>query len=312
MSAPTPHDQLIFARHLLSQTERATLRRQARDGELASVSRGVYLDSRTWAAMDRHERYRTRIAAVLARLDPDTVVSHASAAALWRLPWVSAWPTKVHIVTEPAPGGRSDTDVFRHTTGVTASHELIDGIRVTSLARTVADVARTADFGTAVTVADAALRRQQHPHSGIPRAAPSRHELLEQLADIPLHQGVVKARRAIEFADGRADRPGESMSRVSIHRARLEAPQLQERMRGQSGRAWQVDFWWPSFNVIGEFDGKWKYTDPEFMNGRTAQQVLLDEKDREDDLRGANHGFVRWDWPVAVSPTALRARLVAA
>src|SRR5690606_7823588 len=136
------------------------------------------------------------------------------------------------------------------------------------------------------------------PCGGIPNSTPSRDELLAELTGVPLHQGVVKARSAIEFADGRADRPGESMSRVSIHRAGLEAPQLQARTRGQSGRVWTVDFWWPRFNLIGEFDGRWKYTDPEFMAGRSAQQVLLDEKDREDDLRAANHGFVRWDWPL--------------
>lgn len=276
------------------------------------MSRGVYLDSHTWTTMDRHERYRARIAAVTTRLGADTVASHASAAALWRLPWLGTWPTKVHVVAEHSAGGRSDAEVFRHTTGIPGSHELVDGIRVTHLARTIADVARTVDFGTAVTIADAALRRSQHPLGSIPHSAPSRDDLLEQLAGLPLHQGVVKARRAIVFADGRADRPGESMSRVSIHRARLEAPQLQERMRGRSGRVWTVDFWWPRFNVIGEFDGKWKYTDPEFMAGRSGQQVLLDEKDREDDLRAANHGFVRWDWPIAVSSTALRARLVAA
>ena len=262
--------------------------------------------------MDRHERYRAQIVAVTTRLGPDALVSHASAAAIWRLPWVGDWPAKVHVVAGQASGGRSNASVFRHTTGAPPSHDLIDGIRVTTLARTASDIARTAPFGTAVTVADAVLRRREHPRRDIPHAAPSRDELFAQLVGVPLHQGVVKAQRAIEFADGLADRPGESMSRVSIHQARLEPPQLQVRMRGQSGRVWPVDFWWPRFNVIGEFDGKWKYTDPEFMAGRTAQQVLLDEKHREDDLRAANHGFVRWDWPVALSPAALRARLVAA
>ncbi|HEU4849394.1 MAG TPA: hypothetical protein VFS93_03195 [Terrimesophilobacter sp.] len=139
-----------------------------------------------------------------------------------------------------------------------------------------------------------------------------REDLLAELAGVPIHQGVAKARRAIEFADGRADRPGESMSRVSIQRAQLTTPCLQQPLYGLSGRMWTVDFWWPEFNVIGEFDGKWKYTDPAYMNGRTSQQVMLDEKDREDDLRAAGHGFARWDWAVAISPTALRTRLVAA
>lgn len=308
----TTTDQLLFARHTLTAAERTRLHRRVQAGELAVVSRGVYLDASIWAAMDRHARYRTTIAAVLEPLEPTTVVSHASAAALWRIPWLGAWPARVHVLAAPSTGGRSDASVYRHGTGLTTVFDMIDGIRTTTLARTVADIARSADFGTAVTVADAALRRATHPIEDAPNPELSRETLLNELVSVPRHQGVVKATRALEFADGRSDRPGESMSRVSIHRARLTAPELQVWMHGASGKEWQVDFWWPKFRVIGEFDGKWKYTDPRFMRGRTPQQVLLDEKAREDDLRAAGHGFVRWDWQVAVSPTALRSRLVAA
>lgn len=97
-----------------------------------------------------------------------------------------------------------------------------------------------------------------------------------------------------------------------MHLARLTAPELQVRMLGASGKEYVVDFWWPQFNVIGEFDGKYKYTDQQYMNGRTAQQVLYDEKLREDDLRAARHGFTRWPWATAASPVLLRAHLARA
>lgn len=310
--ALVPHDRLLHVRHLLSTSERAAVARRAHQGELVAVSRGVYLETSVWEALDRHARYRVGVAAIGGRLEPDTIFSHDSAAALWRLPWVGRWPQKVHVTVDPTSGGRSDASVFRHTTGVPDAFEPIDGLRVTTLARTVADVARTSSFGNAVTVTDAALRRAAHPVEGVPPIAPTRDDLMAELAGVPLHQGVVKAARVIAFADGRADRPGESMSRVSIHRAGLTAPRLQEAMRGLSGRVWTVDFWWPEFNVIGEFDGKWKYTDLAFMNGRTPQQVMLDEKDREDDLRAAGHDFTRWHWGVAISPAAIRTRLLAA
>ncbi len=41
-------------------------------------------------------------------------------------------------------------------------------------------------------------------------------------------------------------------------------PQLQVALRGASGRVYVVDFWWPEFNMIGEFDGNIKYADLEF------------------------------------------------
>lgn len=73
---------------------------------------------------------------------------------------------------------------------------------------------------------------------------------------------------------------------------------------------WHVDFYWPGCQLIGEFDGKGKYTNPEFASGRTPEQILLDEKFREDDLRAMGHGFTRWGWEMAQSPARLRRQLV--
>jgi hypothetical protein len=94
--------------------------------------------------------------------------------------------------------------------------------------------------------------------------------------------------------------------------ARLSPPELQVPLRGSSGRVWRVDFWWPAFNLIGEFDGKAKYTDQRYLRGRTPQEVLYDEKMREDDLRAAEHRFTRWPWEVAISMPRLRSHLIAA
>ena len=94
--------------------------------------------------------------------------------------------------------------------------------------------------------------------------------------------------------------------------AGVPAPQLQVELQGASGRWYVVDFWWPQFAHIGEFDGRFKYTDPEFLRGRTPERALLDEKLREDDLRAAGRGMSRWTWEVALSPNRLRQLLNAA
>jgi hypothetical protein len=189
---------------------------------------------------------------------------------------------------------------------------VLDGIRVTDLARTAVDVAATNSFVEGVTVLDATLRRMLHPHSEVPKTFVTRADLFDELRRIPLTHGRAKARRAIEFADGLADRPGESISRVSMSIAGVPAPQLQVELRGASGRLYVVDFWWPQFAHIGEFDGRYKYTDPEFLHSRTPQQALLDEKAREDDLRAAGNGMSRWNWEVARSPQRLQQLLKAA
>lgn len=311
-ASPEWRDHLILMRQCVSSGERSAVLKRHHDGELVPIARGAYLNAALWASLEPDARYRARIGAVAETLNCGAVFSHESAAALWRLPWVGQWPTRVHTSGPGAPGGRSCRSVFRHTTGVPNASEIIDDLVVTSLAKTVVDVACTSSFGTAVAVADAALRRTAHPVDGVPATQLTRAELLDELADIPLRHGSARARAVIEFADGRADRPGESMSRVSMLRAGLRAPQLQVPLTGRSGRRWIVDFWWPVDDLIGEFDGKAKYTDPEFLRGRTGQQALLDEKFREDDLRAVGHGMSRWGWDVAVSPGRLRAQLLAA
>jgi hypothetical protein len=280
-------------------------------GEFTMIVRGVYLAADVWAALDRHARYRTVVKAA-ALLHDGALFSHHSAAVLWRLPWVGAWPRRAHVLTPPRGGGHSTRSVLRHAADIPDMQEYIDGLAVTTLARTVADVACIANFEQAVAVADAALRRTEHPIAGVPRTSLRRNDLLAELVRLSPTHGGAKARAALGFADGLADRPGESVSRVSMFRARLPTPELQVELAGASGRIWTVDFWWPDSNLIGEFDGKWKYTDPEYMNGRTPHQVLLDEKDREDDLRAARHGLARWGWAVATSPARLRDRLSSA
>jgi hypothetical protein len=161
-------------------------------------------------------------------------------------------------------------------------------------------------------MADAALRRVDHPLSVVSSRSATKDDLRREAALLPIRHGASKARRAVEFADGRADRPGESISRANMHLAQIPAPELQVPMTGGSGRRYVVDFWWPQFEVIGEFDGKIKYSDPVFLDGRTPQQAVYDEKLREDDLRATGKGMSRWPWEVAVSPQKLRTHLARA
>ena len=64
-----------------------------------------------------------------------------------------------------------------------------------------------------------------------------------------------------------------------MFRAGITMPLLQVELFGASGRRYFVDFWWPEFRVIGEFDGKDKYRNPVFFGGRTAEQALISAYD---------------------------------
>ena len=86
----------------------------------------------------------------------------------------------------------------------------------------------------------------------------------------------------------------------------LPAPQLQVEFRDARGLIGFADFWWEELNLIGEFDGYIKYSDPRHLRGRTPAQALRDEKTREDRLRAVGPRVARWGWTEALSPRELR------
>ena len=303
---------ITLARDVDVPGERATLYSRVKRGELVALFRGVYVYAEAWARSSQDERHLLRVHAASYYLKDDEFFSHWSAAVLWRLPSIASWPARVHVRGPVRPGGRSSAMFARHEGAVLHDIGQVDDVPVTSLARTVVDIAAVASLPAAVAIADAALRRTEHPSPIAPVTTLTRAELRAEAARVSIRRGSARIRRVVEFADGRADRPGESVSRVNIHLAGLPAPQLQVPMKGASGRSYVVDFWWPQFNLIGEFDGQAKYRDAEFLSGRTPQQAVYDEKLREDDLRATGKGMSRWPWEVAVSLQRLRAHLGAA
>ncbi len=93
------------------------------------------------------------------------------------------------------------------------------------------------------------------------------------------------------------DSPGESLSRLVIDEAGLEPPTLQQPFQTRRGR-FLVDFWWERAGVVGEFDGEVKYRDRSIRQGRSPEDVVVDEKRREDAIREDPRvrRFVRWTW----------------
>lgn len=290
-------EHTTFTRHLVTPGERAALYARAKTGSLTKILPGCYIRSTYWAALTPHSRHCAL--AHLAALTTSTELefSHLTAAALWRLPAVGRWPSRAHVAGPRGSSADASSKLVRHASGFDPDAVVIDGLRVSSLAVTVAQVAATEPFATAVVTADAALR--QHPATKLIRAA----------AAVPKYHGRARALAVATFADGRADRPGESISRVSMRAARLPMPELQAPLYGASGARYVVDFYWPHRRLIGEFDGAAKYRDPEFLRGRTPEQALADEKYREDDLRAASHGMSRWGWKLANSPALLAQHL---
>lgn len=289
--------------------DRSRLYREVAAGTYHRVARGVLVSAAQWAELKGDARHRLLIDAVSERMPSDEIVAHLSAAALWRLPMIEPWPDRVITLGPSIGGGRSTRERLRRTGVPDEQSVVIAGIPVSSLARTVVDISRTESLEVAVVVADAALRRARYPVSGLPGDAPTRADLERELERVPACHGERRAARVLELADGRAQLPGETLSRLTMMRLGMPQPVLQHRIVVRSGHVYDLDFYWPGQNIGAEFDGKAKYLDPLYRNGRTAEQVVYDEKVREDDLRLELDGFGRWDWTVARSPRLLADKL---
>ena len=261
----------------VTDTELRALRRR---GVLTTVRPGAY-----FAGAPPDEAavlHRLAVLAAVVQLAPGTVVSHRSAAVLHGLPLWGVRLDRVHATRDRTSGARSSGVVHLHAAALDADEVvLVEGVLVTSLSRTLADLGRELPFEPALVPTDAALYRGLVTPDDLAAA-------VDRAAHRPNNAA---ARRMIAFADGRAESVGETRSRVAIRRAGLPAPTLQYAVIGT-----RTDFCWEDRRTVGEFDGKVKYGRRYLRPGQTPGDAVFAEKRREDALR--DHGFqvVRWVW----------------
>lgn len=198
----------------------------------------------------------------------------------------------MHLTRPGRPGLAGTVHVVPHRAILTDGEITdIDGMAVTTLARTVLDIARYHGFTRGVVVADAALR------AGLPR-----DELVEVLEVAKQRRAAGCAEKVFAFADPLAESVGESRSRVALATLGLPKPVLQHEFRNRSGGfVGRADFWMENFSTIGEFDGRSKYG----LSGNATNEELAREKDREDELRDLGQQMVRWTDSVLGRPAVL-------
>lgn len=261
------------------------LRRAATDGRLVRVRRDAYVDGTRWGRASGADRHLVRVSAA-ARALPDAVFSHESAAAVWGLPVLGGFPQSVRVVGAYRGGGRRLSGVVHRSSTLAVESQTRAGVRVTTCARTVVDLARERPFATALAAADHALRTDRV----------TKDELTVLVETLGRRRGVRAAQHAVAHASGLAESPGESLSRARMIEIGLMTPVLQAEMRDSRGLVGRVDFWWPSLGLVGEFDGRVKYRPDGVDDGRCPEDRLWDEKLREDRLRAAGSRVVRWTW----------------
>lgn len=303
-------DQFVRVADLRPLGMRSDVVRGVRTGGLVPICRGVYRRAE-FVSADDDDRYLALLRGTQLTARADLVFAQLSAARIWRLPIIGAWPRTVHVTDERRDGSRSTAGIVRHNWGVPGVAIELHGLRVTPLVQTVVDVARFAPFEVGIAMADSALHGLRAPDGGWIRAPLPRAALEETVGRLSGARGCVRAREVVAFADERSESAGESLSRVNIRMLRLPTPVLQQQFDDGLGRM-ITDFWWPEANLVGEFDGRGKYLRDEFTRGRSTAEIVLAEKRREDRIRVLGPSVTRWDWDTARSLPLLREHLYSA
>lgn len=190
------------------------------------------------------------------------------------------------------PSAKSRPGPATHHIGVIPAGQVTrdeEGYAVTSPARTGVDLAAGLDLPHALAVLDGAARRSielmlPRPRRRDylnPRYVAAAQELLVAAAAARRPAGLD---RAIPLVVPARESVPESLAAGHIVLERLPMPEFQHTIHTPAGDMYP-DFYWPELRLIGEVDGRMKYTDP---------AAYEREKVREQVLRDLGYRIVRW------------------
>jgi very-short-patch-repair endonuclease len=229
-----------------------------RSGRLEVIHSGVYAMPHT-----AELPLATEAAALLA-CGTDALLSHHSAATLWRFRPGVARP--VHVTIRGSRGCPSPTGVVVHRSSM-ADIRLCDGLPATSPARTLLDVAAALSDREVELLLDEAL---------FVRRLVTVAQLNDVLARAGTHPGRARLARVARShtAPTRTDSHPEERMLILIRAADLPEPQLQAYVLG-----YRIDFLWPELRLALEVDAYGTHgSRRRFESDRRRDARLLTEK----------------------------------
>jgi len=267
------------------------LQRAIASGEWTRIVPGTFAPTSEWKNLTPIERHQLFVAETMRRLRRPAVASHHSAASKWGIDVLGRWPEHVDITTDVSSGGRSSGLIRRHTLGLDDVERMPWGEHeVTTPAQTALDLARSLPFVAAVSAVDQAIWTER-PGG----ALTSIEEIRRRLEETRPRRGDAQVRRVLDFANPHAANVRESQSRVVVVQLGFPMPIVQYRRVLRSGRLAFSDLFFAHEEHWCEIDGRGKYLSPEFGIGRSPDEIVIDEKNRENEIRREVRGFSRWE-----------------
>lgn len=287
-----------------SRLQNALLRRVA-SGELVSPAHGLFVRASTWQSVDGSPALRSEyLARGLGALHPTWTFCGPTAAAIHGLR--ISYPLLQQIHASSPTSGRIQANqlVQRHFINTSEACE-VNGLRVTTLERTALDCLRTLDFADALAVGDAAAAKLGWDD--------------EQLFCYLKYTGkgltgIRKALDVAKYVDARSESGGESIARAAMIELGYVIPKLQVWVENplDAAHPFRVDGMWILSDgtvVIFEMDGNEKRENPEMTGGRSATEVLADERQRESLLSVTGARVLRLSYADVCNRTELSRRL---
>jgi hypothetical protein len=263
-------------------------------GDIVRLVRGIYIPRAALEPLQPWHIELLRVYAAAAQGRIRQPLCGISAARVWGVPLLhDERAAAVDALGWHNRATRRVSDVHYWATADDQAHVVEHhGVILTDLPRTVAELGVRSSFERTVAAIDWAVRvrrREGEPVTTI-------DDIRAVAESLGLVRGRARLERALMFADGRSESPGESWARVLIHELGFEAPDLQHEYRLFDGQVFRTDFRWASIRLAGEFDGLVKYRVGDLRGGLTAEQVVIEEKQREDAVRATGDGMLRCVW----------------
>ncbi len=225
-------------------------------GRLHRIHRGVYAVGHRKLTRQGHW-----MAAVLA-YGPDATLSHRTASALWGF---GAGSYKIDVTTPHGNRGRAQIRVHR---AVLHFEDVLvrDGIPVTSVARTILDLAAQLELGPLTQLIEDSDRRDLFDLKALDRA----------IARRPRAAGIGRLRAVLGAYRGTADTRSklERAFRALIAGAGLPEPQFNVLVAGVL-----VDVWWPQWKLVVELDSEPYHATPSAFESDRIRDATLQKAD---------------------------------
>lgn len=291
----------------VTRAERISLARRCSAGSVIEVEHGYYVRA------DVHKKLSKRVIAMyliraIAKKHPSWTFSSYSAALVYGLQVPQALAGTVHFAVVSQKNRRRMRDSAVCHVIDQDKTAIVDGIRVTSIERTLFDCLRATDFRSGLAIADSALRW------GLVDKAEFMRYVEEQGSR---YRGADNVLKVLEWADGRSENGGESVARAMMIELGFVLPELQveipDPMKETATK--RVDFYWKLADgrvIIGELDGKGKYASDGAGDIENAIEVLSEERLRESRLSMTGATIVRFSYQQATNASYLYKLLVIA